>query len=60
MGFKHFGKIGRCAVVAHSDFIKSVVKVESKVLHLVNPALEEKYFDTEELEEGLKFVSGGE
>lgn len=59
-GFKHFGKIGRCAVVAQSDFIKSVVKIESKVLHLVNRAFEERYFDTEELEDGLKFISGDE
>ncbi len=56
-GIKRFGKIGRCAVVAHSDLIKSVVKVENKVLHLVNAAFEEKYFDTEELEEALKFIS---
>lgn len=57
-GFKHFSKIGRCAVVAHSDFIKAAVKLESKVLHLANPALEEKYFDTEQLEEALAFVAG--
>ena len=59
-GFRHFGKIGRCAVVAHSDFIESVVKVESKVLHVFNSAFEEKYFETEELEEALKFISDGE
>jgi hypothetical protein len=59
-GFKHFGKIGRCAVVAHSDVIKSVVKVESKVLHLFNAAFEEKYFDTAELEEALGFISVGD
>jgi len=56
-GLKRFGKIGRCAVVAHSDWIRNVVKVENKVLHLVNGAFEEKYFDTEELEEALKFIS---
>lgn len=55
-GFKHFGKIGRCAVVAHSDLIRSVVRVENKVLHLVNAAFEEKYFDTTELEEALNFI----
>ncbi|MEX6690555.1 STAS/SEC14 domain-containing protein [Danxiaibacter flavus] len=59
-GFRHFRKIGRCAVVAHSDFIRSVVKIENKVLHLANPALEEKYFDTEELDEALKFISAEE
>jgi hypothetical protein len=59
-GFKHFGKIGRCAVVAHSDFIRSVVKIENKVLHMLNEAFEEKYFDTAELEEALEFVGGGE
>ncbi|AOW09466.1 SpoIIAA family protein [Flavobacterium gilvum] len=57
-GIKHFGKIGRCAVVAHSDFIKTVVKVENKVLHFFNNALEEKYFDTEQLDEALKFIEG--
>lgn len=55
---RHFGKIGRCAVVAHSNFIKGVVKVESKVLHFFNNALEEKYFDTEQLDEALKFIEG--
>ena len=59
-GIKHFSKMGRCAVVAHSDLIKSVVKVENKALHLVNSAFEEKYFDTEQLDEGLKFISPNE
>jgi len=59
-GFRHFRKIDRCAVVAHSDVIKSVVKIENKVLHLVNAAFEEKYFDTTELDEALKFISPGE
>ena len=57
-GIKHFGKIGRCAVVAHSDFIKAVVKIENKVLRLFNHSLEEKYFDTEQLDEALKFIEG--
>jgi hypothetical protein len=56
-GFKHFGKIGRCAVVAHSGVIKSVVNIENKVLHLVNAAFEEKYFDTSELNDALMFIS---
>jgi hypothetical protein len=55
-GCKHFQKIGKCAVVAHSDFIKDAIKVEEKVLHLVNKALEERYFDTEQLDEALKFI----
>lgn len=59
-GIKHFGKIGRCAVVAHSDFMKSVVNIENKVLHLFNPALEEKYFDETELEEALEFIAPNE
>ncbi|HEY2582305.1 MAG TPA: STAS/SEC14 domain-containing protein [Mucilaginibacter sp.] len=59
-GFKHFNKIGRCAVVAHSDFIRSVVKIENKLLHLANAAFEERYFDTAELEEALDFVGGDE
>jgi hypothetical protein len=59
-GFKHFGKIGRCAVVAHSDFIRSVVKIENKILHLANAAFEEKYFDTTELDEALNFVEADE
>ncbi|PZF72764.1 SpoIIAA family protein [Taibaiella soli] len=56
-GFKHFGKIGRCAVVAHSDFIKAAVKIESKVLHLANSAFEERYFDTDQLDEAMAFIS---
>jgi hypothetical protein len=56
-GVKHFGKIGRCAVVAHSDMIRSVIKIENKALHLANAAFEEKYFDTEQLDEALKFIS---
>jgi hypothetical protein len=56
-GIKHFGKIGRCAVVAHSDFIKSAVNIESKILHFFNNALEEKYFDTTQLDEALRFIS---
>jgi hypothetical protein len=56
-GIKHFGKIGRCAVVSHSEFMKSVVGIENKVLHLFSPALEEKYFDETELDAALKFIS---
>jgi hypothetical protein len=56
-GFKHFGKIGRCAVVAQSDIIKDVVKVENKALHLANAAFEEKYFETAQLDEALRFIS---
>jgi hypothetical protein len=59
-GIKHFGKIGRCAVVSHSDFIESVVKVENKVLHFFNSALEEKYFDETQLDEALKFITPSE
>jgi hypothetical protein len=59
-GFRHFGKIGRCAVVSHSNVIKSIVGIESKVLHLVNAAFEEKYFDTAQLDEAPKFVSPDE
>ncbi|MDN3692415.1 STAS/SEC14 domain-containing protein [Chryseobacterium tructae] len=56
-GIKHFGKIGRCAVVSHSNFMKSVISIENEVLHLFNPALEEKYFDETELEEALQFIT---
>ncbi len=59
-GIQHFGKIGRCAVVSHSGFMESVVNIENKVLHLFNPALEEKYFDETELEEALKFITPAE
>lgn len=59
-GIKHFGKIGRCAVVSHSAFMKSVVGIENKVLHLFSPALEEKYFDETELDEALKFITTNE
>ena len=56
-GFKHFEKMGRCAVVAQSDIIKDVVKAENKSLHLANAAFEEKYFETAQLDEALKFIS---
>jgi hypothetical protein len=56
-GFKHFEKVGRCAVVAQSEFIKDAVKIESKALHLANAAFEEKYFETGQLEEALRFIS---
>lgn len=56
-GIKHFGKIGRCAVVSHSGFIGSAVNIENKVLHLFNSALEEKYFDETALDEALKFIT---
>ncbi|MDR0800938.1 STAS/SEC14 domain-containing protein [Fluviicola sp.] len=59
-GIKNFGKIGRCAVVAHSNFIRTAVNIESKVLHRISNALEEKYFDEEQLDEALKFVSPDE
>lgn len=57
---KHFGKIGRCAVVSHSGFMETVVKIENKILHLFNNALEEKYFDQTQLEEALKFITPDE
>lgn len=56
-GIKHFGKIGRCAVVSHSGFMESAVNIENKVLHLFNSSLEEKYFDDTALEEALKFIT---
>jgi hypothetical protein len=56
-GFKHFEKMGRCAVVAESNLIKDAVKIESKALHLVNSAFEEKYFETAQLDEALRFIS---
>ncbi|MNJ95446.1 hypothetical protein D3C87_131580 [compost metagenome] len=55
-GIKHLEKIGRCAVVSHSDFMKSIVNIESKMLHLFNSALEERYFDDDQLEEALEFI----
>ncbi|QRY56461.1 SpoIIAA family protein [Sphingobacterium siyangense] len=55
-GIKHFGKIGRSAVVSHSDFMKSIVNIENKMLHLFNSALEERYFDENQLEEALEFI----
>ncbi|WP_333888795.1 STAS/SEC14 domain-containing protein [Sphingobacterium siyangense] len=58
-GIKHFGKIGRCAVVSHSDFMKSIVNIENKMLHLFNSALEERYFDENQLEEALEFIENG-
>ncbi|MBV8327756.1 STAS/SEC14 domain-containing protein [Chryseobacterium sp.] len=59
-GIKHFGKIGRCAVVSHSDFMKLVVTIENEVLHLFNPALKEKYFEETELEKALEFIASDE
>ena len=59
-GIKHFSKIGRCAVVSHSGFMESIVKIENKVLHLFNSALEEKYFDQTQLDEALKFITPNE
>ncbi len=55
-GIKHFGKIGRCAVVSNSNFMKSIVNIENKMLHLFNSALEERYFDENQLEEALDFI----
>lgn len=59
-GFRHFGKIGRCAVVADSKLIGAAVKIESKVLRLANKAFEERYFDTADLDAALKFISPDE
>lgn len=56
----HFGKIGRLAVVSHSNFIEEAVKIESKVLPLFNSALDEKYFDHTQLDEALIFISPNE
>lgn len=58
-GIKHFNKIGRCAVVSHSGVMEAVVTVENRVLHLFNHALEEKYFDQEQLDEALEFITPG-
>ena len=53
---QHFQQIGKCAVVSHSDFIRNAIKMESKVLRLANKALEERYFDVNQLDEALKFI----
>lgn len=59
-GIKHFSKMGRCAVVSHSEIMKSVIGVENKVLRLFNSALEERYFDETQLAEALKFIAPNE
>lgn len=59
-GIKHFGKIGRCTVVSHSELMEAIVKIENKILRLFSPALEEKYFDETELDEALKFITPDE
>ena len=59
-GIKHFGKIGRCAVVSHSGFMESVVNIENKALHLFNSSLEERYFDETELDKALAFITPGQ
>ncbi|HSD13035.1 MAG TPA: STAS/SEC14 domain-containing protein [Flavobacterium sp.] len=56
-GIRHINKLGRCAVVSHSDIMASIIKVENKVLHFFNDALEEKYFDHSQLDEALKFIT---
>lgn len=56
-GIRHMNKIGRCAVVSHSGIMESIVKIENKVLHFFNNALEEKYFDQTQLDEALKFIT---
>ncbi|MDH7459909.1 hypothetical protein QEG73_01425 [Chitinophagaceae bacterium 26-R-25] len=43
-------------MVAHSDIIKAIVNVESKVLHLANAAFEEKYFDLDQPDSALSFI----
>lgn len=59
-GIKHFRKIGRCAVVSHSDIMKSIVNLENKVLRLFSTALEERYFDEAELDAAVKFIAPNE
>ena len=56
-GIKHFGSMGKCAVVSHSSVMKSVINAENKFLHLFNKALDEKYFDEADLESALKFIA---
>lgn len=59
-GIKHFRRIGRCAVVSHSDIMKSIVNLENKVLRLFSTALEERYFDEAELDAAVKFIAPNE
>lgn len=56
-GIKHFSKMGRCAVVSHSDLMESVINIENKILRVFNSALEEKYFDETQLDEALTFIT---
>lgn len=56
-GFRHFNKIGHCAIVAHSDFIKYAVDLEGKPLHLISNTLDERYFDEGHLDEALRFIN---
>jgi hypothetical protein len=39
--------------------MKSIVNIENKMLHLFNSALEERYFDENQLEEALEFIENG-
>jgi len=36
--------------------MKSIIHIENKILHLFNSALEERYFDENQLEEALAFI----
>lgn len=56
-GIEHFGKIGGCAVVSHSEAMEAIIKVESKILHFFSSALEERYFDKSQLDEAIAFIN---
>lgn len=56
-GMKYFGRIGHCAIVAHSGIIENIVKIEGKILRLFSHALEERYFDISQMDEAMAFIT---
>ena len=54
---KHIKQFGNLAIVANSNTLKTLVKMDNLFYNKINKGFEERYFDVSEIEEAYTFIS---
>ena len=55
--FKKIKNIGNIAIVTHSKVLKVLVSIDNVIYKSIKNCKSEKYFDVEQLDEALEFIS---
>ncbi|SDR67187.1 SpoIIAA-like [Polaribacter sp. KT25b] len=53
---RNYNKMGRFAIVAHSDLLKALVSIDNLFFAKTSKGREERYFDVSQIEEAFTFV----